>query len=71
MFFMMEIFDSLLNLKLISNIACFSYSFFTLDTYNEEKFNKKIIIIFIYHFFPQLIAGPIVHHKEIIEQYRI
>ena len=79
MFFMMEIFDSIFEFKInfLSVVLPLGISFFTfqqiaflVDIYNEEKFNKKINYYFLFiTFFPQLIAGPIVHHKEIIEQY--
>lgn len=64
---------SLLNLALPLGISFFTFQqiAFLVDRYNDKKrpYNLLNFGLFV-SFFPQLIAGPIVHHKEMMPQFR-
>lgn len=78
--FFVDIISFTSNLELISKniILPLGISFYTfqqitflVDLYNKkiDNLNFKDFVIFII-FFPQLIAGPIVHHSQVIYQFR-
>ncbi|MEL6363430.1 MAG: MBOAT family O-acyltransferase [Pseudomonadota bacterium] len=61
-----------LNIALPLAISFFTFQqiAFLVDARKDQTFDYSIIdYSFFVTFFPQLIAGPIVHHKEIIPQY--
>ena len=62
-------------LRIILPIAISFYTFqqiaYLIDVYKKEASETNFLrYIFFITFFPQLIAGPIVHHKEIMPQLR-
>lgn len=63
-----------LNILLPLAISFFTFQqiAYLVDSYNGETkgYNFLNYSLFV-TFFPQLIAGPIVHHKEVIPQYRL
>lgn len=62
---------SLLNLALPLAISFFTFQqiAYLVDTYREGTKEYKLLdYAFFVTFFPHLIAGPIVHHREIIDQ---
>lgn len=66
-----------INLKEANIVLPLAISFFTfqqitylVDSYKEEIENHNFLYYCLYvTFFPQLIAGPIVHHKEVLPQF--
>lgn len=63
---------TLLNLLLPLGISFFTFQqiSYLVDTYrNETKDNGFIYYMLFVSFFPQLIAGPIVQHKEMVPQF--
>ncbi|MGG3563705.1 MBOAT family O-acyltransferase [Neobacillus rhizosphaerae] len=64
---------SLLNLALPLAISFFTFQqiAYLVDTYREGTKEYSLLdYVFFVTFFPHLIAGPIVHHREIIDQLR-
>ncbi|RJQ24005.1 MAG: MBOAT family protein [Nitrospiraceae bacterium] len=63
----------LLHLALPLGISFYTFAqiAYLVDTYKSEVYESSLIdyIIFI-TFFPRIIAGPIVHHKEIMPQFK-
>lgn len=62
----------LLHLTLPLGISFFTFQqlTFLVDSYNGELFETNIVNYSLFvSFFPQLIAGPIVHHKEMMPQF--
>ena len=62
----------LLNLILPIGISFFTFQqiAYLVDSFEEKKCEKSLINYALFvSFFPQLIAGPIVHHKEILPQF--
>ena len=63
---------SMLNIALPLAISFFTFQqiAFLVDSYKGDVFQSNFLnyIVFV-TFFPQLIAGPIVHHKEMMPQY--
>ena len=70
MLFDLEIPNSVIELPLAISFFTFQQTAFLVDSYRNEtkEYSFSHDALFV-SFFPQLIAGPIVHHKEIIPQF--
>ncbi|WP_022668865.1 MBOAT family O-acyltransferase [Desulfospira joergensenii] len=67
--FNLEISNQTIILPLAISFYTFQQIAYLVDTFREETDNHNILEYSVFvSFFPQLIAGPIVHHKEVMPQ---